>query len=399
MLRNRIIYALLLVGSSLLAYYEPNIITSIFFHTMVFLLLVSLVHLIYTYIAVKISQSLDPIVVEHGQKANYVARVFNEGIVAASAITINFLFNETMFKNQLDAKTFTLNTGKDKNFDIGLYCRYRGVYSVGIETLDITDMLNVFKVKVKNIETKNITVLPKVTQIPNFYIAPKSESDTKSISAITAEGANSLVDVQKFKQGDALKHIHWKLSARHDELLVRNLERSAQNSTLIFLDTSRGKYDFSKNLMVEDKLMEALVSVVNQCLIQNHIIEINYNEFNPVNVVCTDRDDFRDFFTNAARVSFMHTKRIKTVIDDYFVSPNYRQGLRDKNIFIFTCHPEQIQDESTIYKLIGSDCTLHIVSCSFSSTSNGAYRASNGIYYYNLSPESELEDVFLGSIK
>ena len=396
MLRNRIVYGLLLVGSSLLVYYFPNLITSIFFHTTVFILLLSLAHLIYSYAVIRISQNLEPNIVEHGQTAQYSCNISNEGSLPTAAVTVNFLFDSTMFKDQLKSKTFTLSNNKNRVFDYDLSCKYRGVYQVGLKSVDLVDMLNVFKFKVHNIESRNITVLPKITQLPNFYIPPKAESDKKAVSAISAEGANSLVDVRKFAQGDALKHIHWKLSARHDELLVRNLERSAQNSTLVFLDTSKGRYDFENNLIVEDKLMEALVSVVSQCIMQNHILEINYNTFNPVHTVCSTRDDFHAFYTEISKITFMHKTSIKSAIDNYFMHTSYRQNLWNRDIFIFTCHPSLLENQSIINKLISTNCNINIVSCSFSKEKEGAYKTVDGINHYSLSPSSDLKSIFLG---
>ncbi|MEX1378012.1 MAG: DUF58 domain-containing protein [Eubacteriales bacterium] len=399
MLRNRIVFGILIVSSSLLVYYEPNLITSIFFHTVVYIILLSSAHMLYTFLKVKVGQSLDPNIVEHGRTAKYKCSVHNESLLPTSAVNIDFLFNSDMFKGQLDPQTFALKKGKAKEFDFDLSCNYRGVYSLGIETLEVMDFLNIFKMRFRNIESKNITVLPKVTQLVNFSIPPKAESDIKAVSSITAEGANSMVDIRKFHQGDPLKHIHWKLSARYNELLVRNLERSAQNSTLIFLDTSKGKYDFATNIIVEDKLMEALVSVVNQCLFQHHIIQFNYFAFAPLSHTYSAKEDFGEFFTTVSKLSFGQSTSIKSLVDEYFESQHYSQNLWGKDVFIFTCHPELLENQNTIQKLLGHNCSVNVISSAYTQKNTGAYRTSEGIYYYNLSPECDIQDIFVRSIE
>ena len=399
MLRNRIVFGILIISSTLLVYYRPNLITSIFFHTVVYIIILSFIHLLYTFLKVKVGQTLEPNIVEHGSTSMYKCSVHNESLLPSSAVNIDFLFNSDMFKGQLEPQTFALKAGRAKEFDFDLSCNYRGVYSVGIETLEVVDFLNIFKLRFKNIESKNITVLPKVTQLLNFSIPPKAESDIKAVSSITAEGANSMVDIRKFEQGDPLKHIHWKLSARYDELLVRNLERSAQNSTLIFLDTSKGIYDFAKNIIVEDKLMEALVSVVNQCLFQHHIIQFNYFAFSPISLIYSSKEDFSEFFNTVAKLSFGQSTSIKSLVDGYFESQHFSQNLWGKDVFMFTCHPEQLDQQNTIQKLLGHNCSVNIVSSTYTQKETGAYRTSEGIYYYNLSPESDIEDIFVRSIE
>ncbi len=398
MVRNRIIYGILFIGSTLLVYYEPNLITSIFFHTVLYLMILSSAHLIYSYIKVKVGQNLNPVVVEHGQETDYFCTIYNEGSVPTSIITVNFLFHSSMFKGQLFPKTFTLAKKKNRPFRFHLSCRYRGVYAVGIDYLEIYDILNIFKLRIRNIEAKNVTVLPKVTQLLNFNLSPKAESDIKSTSNIRSIDANSLVDVRAYEPGDAIKRIHWKLSARHNEVLVRNLERSAQNSTLVFLDTSKGNYSFEKNIIVEDKLMEALVSIVNHRLKRNNPVEFIYYNYEAKNIKYSQKEDFHDFFSSAAQLSFWHSKSVKSIIDDYFIEQYYNQNLHGKDVFVFTCHPEQLENQAIIHKLLGNQCTVHIVSSSYDDNREGAYRSSEGIFYYDLTPSSSLQDIFVRSV-
>jgi len=361
--------------------------------------LLSFIHLRYTYNVVTGKQELDTYVVEHGHSTNYKCGIYNEGILSTSILKINFLFNDNMFKDQMEPKTFALNSKKTEFFVYRLICRYRGIYSVGIDTMEICDILNIFRIKIRNMERKSITILPKVTMLTSFYAAEKLESNISTAFTTSAKDANSLVDVRKFEEGDALKHVHWKLSAKHDELLVKALERSVLNSTLVFLDTYEGNHDFGKKIALEDKLMEALVSIVNQRLIKNHNVEINYYEYGYKTATYTRQEDFRDFYTQIAEVMFTHIKDIQSFMDDYFQYYSNRHSLYGKDLFIFTCNLEEINVEALTQYSRGINCTLYIVSCSMDQTDAGAFKTRDGTYYYKLTPSSDLQVVFAGSTK
>ncbi len=394
MLRNRIIFSVLLISSSLLAYYLPNLFTSIFFHAMVYLLLFLLIHLFYSYKKIIISQELEPTVVEHGHTSYYSCYVDNEGFLPTSIIIVRFLYDEDMFKDQLNQQVFTLRGYQNKEFEYTLTFKYRGLYSVGIDTVEIADILNIFKIKIRNVKPKKITVLPKVTELPNFDLSPRLESTIKAAYSTGGKDATSFTDVRKYEHGDAIKRIHWKLSARHNELLVKNLEKSNQSPTMIFLDTEKSEESFAKNIIAEDKLLESLVSIVNQRLRKNHRVEVVYQEENLTELQYIYKDDFKYFFKTIASVTFDYKKDISVILDEYFDGKFDKKDLNGKDIFIFTCNKHDFEESAVIRHLLNNHCSLHIVYCSHDIKRSRVYRTRKGIYHYDLIPNSNVQNIF-----
>jgi len=395
MLRNRIIYAVLLVSSSLLVYYLPNLFTSIFFHAMVYLLLFLLIHLFYSYRKITVSQRLMPVFVEHGHTSNYTCYVDNEGFLPTSLIIVHFLYDTDMFKDQLYPQAFTLHGYQNKEFEYTLTFKYRGLYSVGIDSVEIADILNIFKLKIRNIKPEEVVVLPKVTELPNFDLSPRLESAIKAAYSTDGQDATSFTDVRKFEHGDAIKHIHWKLSARHNELLVRNLEKCTQNPILMFLDTAKNEDTFAKNIIAEDKLLESLVSIVNQRLSKNHRVEVIYNEHSLTALQYTYKDDFKDFFTTIAGVVLNYKKDINNILEEYFSDKFDKKDLNGRDIFIFTCNKHDFEESAVVRHLLSNHCSVNIVSCTYNHKRSGAYRTREGIYYYNLLPNSSIQNIFV----
>ncbi len=49
-------------------------------------------------------------------------------------------------------------------------------------------------------------------------------------------------------------------------------------------------------------------------------------------------------------------------------------------------------------RLSGVHCSLHIVSCALDSGEAISYKTRDEVYYYNLTPSSDLQDAFSGSL-
>ena len=77
-----------------------------------------------------------------------------------------------------------------------------------------------------------VDVLPRVGKT-NLLELKVSDVGPEVLSRAT-EDAASPSDTRKWQDGDVLKKVHWKLSMRKSELMVRTFEESSRPDTLIF---------------------------------------------------------------------------------------------------------------------------------------------------------------------
>ena len=118
---------------------------------------------------------------------------------------------------------------------VPLNARHVGQYPAGLKALQIQDLFGMFRMRVKlNGSSGVLTVLPRPFDIekPRFTLG----DDGQAALARTQEDYNAPEDVRAYRPGDAMKRIHWKLSSRKRELLVRRFETPAPPDTLILLD-------------------------------------------------------------------------------------------------------------------------------------------------------------------
>ena len=116
-----------------------------------------------------------------------------------------------------------------------LNARHVGLYDAWLTHLTVRDLFGLFRMKKAPAHASApLTVLPRPFDIdkPRFTLG----DDGRAALARTQEDYNAPEDVRSYQPGDAMKRIHWKLSSRKRELLVRRFETPAPPDTLILLD-------------------------------------------------------------------------------------------------------------------------------------------------------------------
>jgi uncharacterized protein (DUF58 family) len=88
-----------------------------------------------------------------------------------------------------------------------------------------------------------LVVTPHVTELPFSGVwleAPDGEA--RMVQASGVGNADDLM-TREYRRGDALRRVHWRASARHGELMVRQEEQRAYPEATIIIDTREAGYD------------------------------------------------------------------------------------------------------------------------------------------------------------
>ena len=144
-----------------------------------------------------------------------------------------------------------------------LNARHVGQYQVGLKALEIQDVFGLFRMRMKIRDfSGTLTVLPRPFDIEKPRVT--TGDDGAAALSRTQEDYNAPEDVRAYQPGDAMKRIHWKLSSRKRELLVRRFEVPAPPDTLILLDCDSpvgGEQVNEGKESLRDALCETAVSV------------------------------------------------------------------------------------------------------------------------------------------
>ena len=193
--------------------------------------------------------------------------------------------------------------GTRQKLTLDFHAAHVGVTSPGVKRVVISDLLGLFTVeKMPKAQGGELIVLPLPFDVGALTYAA-GDSGTESM-ARASEDITSPADVRAYQAGDAMKKIHWKLSMRKQELMVRRFEAPVMPDALVLLDCSRPPRTADENaqLDLKDALLETAASVMQQNIQTehpaklpihgDHPIELDKNMGMPVILEALSRVDF-----------------------------------------------------------------------------------------------------------
>ena len=117
---------------------------------------------------------------------------------------------------------------------------HRGKYAIGPLQVRVADAFGLAKVGSMAAPPSTLVVTPAVTALPHTSLAGSwlGEGDARASTAAAA-GEDDVVP-RAYRDGDELRRVHWRSTARYGELMVRREEQRWRNRAVLFLDTRLG---------------------------------------------------------------------------------------------------------------------------------------------------------------
>ncbi|MBQ7865657.1 MAG: DUF58 domain-containing protein, partial [Clostridia bacterium] len=127
--------------------------------------------------------------------------------------------------------------GRTQKLTLPFHAAHVGVSSPGVKSCTVEDLFGLFAVtKQPKAAQSELLVLPLPFQVEQLTFAP-GDSGLETMARATEDVTNPS-DIRAYMPGDALKKIHWKLSARKRELVVRRFEEPVLPDALVMMDCS-----------------------------------------------------------------------------------------------------------------------------------------------------------------
>jgi uncharacterized protein (DUF58 family) len=130
----------------------------------------------------------------------------------------------------------TAEPGGQRSWTTAGMCRRRGVFRLGPWDVEMGDPLGFFKVMQHHPESTTIMVYPRASRLPDLEL-PRGRAPGRSTSSLRANEETILVGgLRQYVPGDPLRRVHWKATARHDELMVHEFDREPSGDVWLILD-------------------------------------------------------------------------------------------------------------------------------------------------------------------
>ena len=163
-------------------------------------------------------------------------------------------------------------TGKEYDFRVSM--PYRGVYPIGVTTMRITDIFGLLPMRfdmrrLRYYRQPELTVYPRA-EAPEALCADMADEKLFGERYLHAsESGSSVSGARAYRPGDPMKQIHWKKSAQHGELFVRQYEQPARENVAILIDNCPHGAEGEAALAAADTVCEAAACIALHCLARN----------------------------------------------------------------------------------------------------------------------------------
>ncbi len=203
--------------------------------------------------------------------------------------------------------------GRTQKLTLPFHAAHVGVSSPGVKSCTVEDLFGLFAVtKQPKAAQSELLVLPLPFQVEQLTFAP-GDSGLETMARATEDVTNPS-DIRAYMPGDALKKIHWKLSARKRELVVRRFEEPVLPDALVLMDCSPppswGHPEAEAD--VRDSLLETAASVMNSQMATDHAVRLPLLGEHPVEL--DKAMGMPMILENLARVDFSETDKFERVL-------------------------------------------------------------------------------------
>jgi uncharacterized protein (DUF58 family) len=185
------------------------------------------------------ARSVSPPRVAAGQTAQVLLRLEN-----VSRLPTGLLLAEDTVPYALGTRPrYVLNgieRGGTRELSYPLRSDLRGKFEIGPLEIRIADAFGLVELGRSFSSRTTFLVTPKVVALPRAVVSGSWLGDGEGRARMAAAAGEDDVVPRAYRDGDELRRVHWRSTARYGELMVRREEQQWRNRVLLLLDTRRG---------------------------------------------------------------------------------------------------------------------------------------------------------------
>lgn len=228
------LYLGLLVASLLLTQLFPSRISALLFGFLLFLPLPLLGYGLVARWGLRVSAEPQEQTVQKGGSCAYTLCIQNRTILLFPFIEAHISLPQ---KNAVRCCVQTCNLSllplALERVQDNVTFRYRGSYTIAVQELYAYDLLRLFRIRVPAEAACTASVLPRRPEAGRAIRHPVPDADIQGKPALHGGERSEISDVRTYRVGDPLRSIHWQLSAKWDDLIVK--ERQTEHTAEVLL--------------------------------------------------------------------------------------------------------------------------------------------------------------------
>ena len=270
----------------------------------------SLAAVLWASATLEVAGDLAGLTVRRGEDLTVTLRMRHRGLLPIAPLLLEIADPSGSIGREIRLKSMPRRM---QSLRLPVHAAHVGVYPVGLRACVVEDLLGIVRKRVVVPDASfSLTVLPRTFSVEPLTLAPGDPGS--EIMARATEDLNAPSDVRSYQPGDAMKKIHWKLSLRKGELIVRKFDEPILQDVLILMDCSRPpSWGHPRaEADIRDALLETAASVLADQVSTDHQVRLPLLGSHPVDV---DKGMGLPIAMDyLARVDFSETDRFERVL-------------------------------------------------------------------------------------
>ncbi len=200
----------------------------------------SLIYLLISKAAIKLLVPESKVEIEKNQPLNYEMQLINESILPYPFVDAVMRLPTAHSVRTVDKCVhISMPPSTVYNVKNNATFKFRGTYTVGVSCLYVYDLFRIFKLRIDVNSFSTVSVLPRKLPLAEPQAEASADSSRRTKHSPASPERLEVADIREYRDGDTLKSVHWKLSSKTDELIVRDYNAGVSDTSLILCDMSK----------------------------------------------------------------------------------------------------------------------------------------------------------------
>ena len=182
---------------------------------------------------------------------------------------------------------------------------YRGIYTVGLERIELSDTLQLFSVRPR-VRVREFRVYPRILPISEFQPGTERRLGTSEVGSLGNLPDYSLFNqLREYRPGESVRHLAWKKFASTGIPVVKEYDSTSEPAVSIYVDLRPVPSSAEDVLLTEDVTVEALVALVNHFLKRNLPVTVRAASRTSYEFIGDHASDFGRFYESTFDLLFV----------------------------------------------------------------------------------------------
>lgn len=249
MLKCRLTYLFALVGAVLFYIFFNGYLS---YYILLFALLLPVLSLILSLPGMCCVRAVlqAPAAASRGKPFPVYLQIQNRSHLPAARIRLRMRY-QNQFSGEKYAETLFLpgphGVQRVERRAVALHC---GKLSMQLDEIRCYDFMGLFSCRHKPPEGNSLFILPdaEALELP-LQAAPAPDPESELFSSNRpGSDPSEIFDIRPYREGDLMRSVHWKLSSRMDELMVKEFSLPISNAVLVLFDLFGTTEDLDRTL-------------------------------------------------------------------------------------------------------------------------------------------------------